>query len=162
MVIVENNISSYQKGIKNLLEKHEEDFEQIIAEYILEVHNKYYSNTFPSTQICKILIDKLEKQATKFSIFHKIVRNILNKWKDKDICEIVSQKKGHSIKTIVKFDDEGINRLKQKLIELSIKKIEDGITNNIISIDTLKTRERILEDIELEIKDIFQTFENGE
>ena len=37
--------SSYQKGIENLLEKHEEEFEDIIAKYILEVQNKYYSNT---------------------------------------------------------------------------------------------------------------------
>ncbi|TFF87133.1 MAG: hypothetical protein EU550_03890 [Promethearchaeota archaeon] len=155
----EEEASSYQKGITNLLEKHEEDFENIIAEYILDVHNKYYSNTFPSTQICKILIDKLDKKRSKFSIFHKITRNILNKWVDKDLCEIISKKKGHSVKTIVKFEKEGINRLKQKIIDMSIKKIEEGIKNNIISIDSLKTREKILEDMEYEIKDVFSTLE---
>jgi len=154
-----DELSSYQKGIKNLLERHEEDFESIIAEYILEVHNKYYSNTFPSTQICKILIDKMEKKKSKFSIFHKIVRKILNKWVDKDLCEIISEKSGHSIKTIVKFEEEGLKRLKQKIIEFSIKKIEEGIKNNIISVETLKTRKRILEDLEYEIQDLFSTIE---
>ena len=154
------NLSSYQKGIKNLLEKKGESFEQIIAEYILGVHSKYYSNTFPSTQICKVLIDKLEKKRSKFSIFHKIVRNILQKWMDKDICEIVSQKKGHAVKTVVKFDDEGLNQLKQKIIDFSIKKIEEGMTSN--KIPVFKDREKILEDIEYEIKDIFSTLELDE
>ncbi|MHA1293941.1 MAG: hypothetical protein ACTSQJ_14895 [Promethearchaeota archaeon] len=155
--------SSYQKGIANLLEKYESNFENIIAEYVLEVHNKYYSNTFPSTQICKILIDKLEKNQSKFSIFHKIVRNILNNWVDKDMCEIVSQRTGkHNLKTVVRFDEEGFKRLKQKIIDFSIKKIEDGIKNQIISIDSLKTREKIIEDIEYDIKDVFFTLESDE
>lgn len=155
-------LSSYQKGIKNLLEAHEEEFEQIIAEYIIEVNNKYYSNTFPSTQICKILIDKLEKKRSKFSIFHKIVRKILNNWVDKDFCEVVTKKKGTTVKTIVKFEDLGLNRLKQKIIDFSIKTIEEGMTKDVISVDTLKTRERILEDLEYDIKEVLSTFEMEE
>ncbi|MHA1149275.1 MAG: hypothetical protein ACTSR8_13650 [Promethearchaeota archaeon] len=151
--------SSYQKGIENLLQKHEEEFENIIAKYILEVQNKYYSNTFPSTQICKILLDKLDKNQTKFSIFHKVVRQILSNWVNRDICEIVSQRKGHLVKTVVKFDEGGFQRLKQKIIDFSIKTIEEGITENIESEEALKTRDKILEDIEYDIKDLFYTLE---
>ena len=158
----EDSASSYQKGITNLLEKHEEEFENIIAEYILEVHNKYYSNTFPSTQICKILINKLDKKHSKFSIFHKIVRKILDKWVDDDICEIVSQRKGHQLKTVVKFDDEGFKRLKQTIIEFSIKTIEEGIKDQSISVDSLKKREDILQDLEYDIQDLFSTLESEE
>ncbi len=154
--------SSYQKGIENLLKKHEEEFENIIADYILKVNNKYYSNTFPSTQICKILLEKLEKKHSKFSIFHKIVRKILNKWVDKDICKIVSEKKEHQVKTIVKFDNEGFIQLKQKIIDLSIKTIEEGLNKQLISVDTLKKREDILQNIEYEIKDLFFTIESDE
>jgi hypothetical protein len=159
---MENNRSqsSYQKGIANLLEKHEQEFENIIAEYILEVHHKYYSNTFPSTQICKILINKLEKKQSKFSIFHKIVRKILNNWVDMDICQIVSQRKGHQLKTVVKFDDVGFRQLKQKIIDFSIKTIEDGLINQMFSVDSLKKREDFLKDLEYEIKDLFSTFES--
>ncbi|MHA1272736.1 MAG: hypothetical protein ACTSQP_13690 [Promethearchaeota archaeon] len=154
--------SSYQKGIANLMEKHEEEFENIIAEYILEVRNKYYSNTFPSTQICKILLDKLDKKKSKFSIFHKIVRKILENWVDKDICKIVSDRKGHVVKTVVKFDDIGFQKLKQKIIDFSIKKIEEGIDKDLELKESLKSREKILEEIEYDIKDLFSTLESEE
>jgi len=154
-----DSVSSYQKGIANLLEKHEQEFENIIAEYILEVHNKYYSNTFPSTQICKILIDKLDKKQSKFSIFHKIVRKILDSWVDKDICKIVSKRKGHQLKTVVKFDKEGLRRLKHTIIDFSIKTIEEGMKKQILSVDSLKKREQILQDLEYEIQDLFSTLE---
>ena len=157
-----NEESSYQKGIQNLLDKYEEDFENVIAEYILEVHHKYYSNTFPSTQICKILIDKLEKKKTKFYIFSKVVRNILKNWVDKDLCEVVSQRRGNTVKTVVKFEDEGFQVLKQKIIDFSIKKIEEGITEGLESDESLKTREKILEDIEYDLKDLFNTLEMEE
>ena len=159
---MEKQPSSYQKGITNLLEKYEEDFENVIAEYIIYTNNQYYSNTFPSTQICKILINKLEKSQSKFSIFHKIVRNILDKWVDRDICAIVSQRKGHNIKTVVKFDEDGLQRLKQRLIDFSIKKIEEDMKNQRLSLDSLKSREKILEDIEYDIKDLFTTLEAEE
>lgn len=154
--------SSYQKGITNLLEKHQDEFENIIAEYILEVHNKYYSNTFPSTQICKILISKIKKSQSKFSIFHKIVRKILKGWVNRDICKVISQRKGHSLKTVVKFDDTGFQQLKQKIIDFSIKTVKDGIQDNELSIDSLKTREKILEDFEYEIQDLFSILEAEE
>lgn len=156
----DQNQSSYQKGIANLLAKHEQEFENIIAEYILEVHNKYYSNTFPSTQICKILINKLDKKQSKFSIFHKIVRKILDRWVDNDICKIVSQRKGHQLKTVVKFDEDGFRRLKQTIIDFSIKTIEEGIQNQVLSIDSLKKREDILQDLEYDIQDLFSTLES--
>jgi hypothetical protein len=61
----EESISSYQKGIENLLDQNREEFENIIAEYIIGVHNKYFSNMFPSTQICKVLLDRLDKKKSK-------------------------------------------------------------------------------------------------
>ncbi len=158
--------SSYQKGINNLLEKHREAFENIIAEYVLEVNNKYFSNQFPSTQICKILLKKLEKSQSKFSIFHKIVRKILKGWVNKDICKIVSKKSGHGVKTVVKFDENGFQRLKQKIIEFSIKKIEEGIETESKKEETqpesLKSRKQILDNIEMEIKDVFNALESEE
>jgi len=159
---MKKNQSSYEKGISNLLEKHRKEFENIIAEYILEIHNKYYSNTFPSTQICKILIDKINKQQSKFSIFHKVVRKILKGWVDKDICKIVSQKKEHSLKTVVKFDETGIQRLKKKIIDFSINTIKDGIQDQILFVDSLKTRNKILEDFEFDIQDFFSIVESEE
>jgi hypothetical protein len=74
---------------------------------------------------------------------------------DTDLCEIVSQRKGHNIKTVVKFGDDGLQILKQKLIDFSIKKIEDGISTHELETDTLKKREKIIEDLEYEIKDLF-------
>lgn len=160
----EESISSYQKGIENLLDHNREEFENIIAEYIIGVHNKYFSNMFPSTQICKVLLDRLDKKKSKFSIFHKIVREILNNWKNKDLCEIVSQKKRHSIKTVVKFGDEGLNHLKQKVLDFSIKKIEDEIEIRHTEEEekVLKTREKIIEDMEYKIRDLFLTLEHEE
>ncbi|MGV9202620.1 MAG: hypothetical protein ACOC44_01190 [Promethearchaeia archaeon] len=159
-----DELSSYQKGIENLLEDNREEFENIIAEYILGVHNKYFSNMFPSTQICKVLLDRLDKKKSKFSIFHKIVREILQNWKNKDLCEIVSQKKRHSIKTVVKFGDEGLNQLKQKVLDFNIKKIEKEIEikDKKEEEQILKTREKIIEDMEYNIRDIFLTLEQDE
>ncbi|MGV9171547.1 MAG: hypothetical protein ACOC35_03115 [Promethearchaeia archaeon] len=159
-----DELSSYQKGIENLLEDNREEFENIIAEYILGVHNKYFSNMFPSTQICKVLLDRLDKKKSKFSIFHKIVREILQNWKNKDLCEIVSQKKRHSIKTVVKFGVEGLNQLKQKVLDFNIKKIEKEIEikDKKEEEQILKTREKIIEDMEYNIRDIFLTLEQDE
>lgn len=159
MCKLSDDLSSYQKGIQNLFEKYREQFETIISEYILEVHNKYYSNMFPSTQICKILIDKLDKKRSKFSIFHKIVRKILKNWVNTDICEVVSKSKGHSVKTVVKFDDQGFKMLKQKIIDFSIKKIQEDLEIEVEAVDSLKSRDKIIEDLEYDIKDLFNTFE---
>ena len=154
--------SSYQKGIANLLEKHQEEFENIIAEYILEVHHKYYSNTFPSTQICKILLNKINKNQSKFSIFHKVVRKILKGWENRDICKVISQRKGHSLKTVVKFNDTGFQQLKKKIIDFSIKTVKEGLQETELSVASLKTRDKILEDFEYEIQDLFSILENEE
>ncbi len=167
---MDKSVSSYQKGINNLLERHGEEFENIIAEYVLEVNNKYFSNQFPSTQICKILLKKLEKSQSKFSIFHKIVRKILKGWVNKDICKIVTKKSGHGVKTVVKFDEDGFQRLKQKIIEFSIKNIEEGIetgsktgSNKEETLpEGLKSRKQILKNIEMEIKDVFNVLESEE
>jgi hypothetical protein len=84
----------------------------------------------------------------------------LNNWKNKDLCEIVSQKKRHSIKTVVKFGDEGLNHLKQKVLDFSIKKIEDEIEiSHTEEEKVLKTREKIIEDMEYKIQDLFLTLE---
>jgi len=86
----------------------------------------------------------------------------LKNWVDKDICEVISQRKGHSLKTVVKFDDLGFLQLKKKIIDLSIKTVEEGIKDIEFSRDSLKTREKILEDFEFEIRDVFLILESEE
>ena len=55
-----------------------------------------------------------------------------------------------------------MTRLKQTIIDFSIKTIEDGIKNQILSIDSLKKREDILQDIQYDIQDLFSTLESEE
>jgi len=158
MKLSHKKLSSYNKGIQNLL-KNEELFDEIICEYVVRVNAKYYSTIFPSSQIAKIIMDKMDKEKTKFPIIHKVVREILNKWVDRDICKFVSEKRKHKIKTVVEFDQEGLNKLKRKILDFSIDKINEGIKDLEIEVDSLKTRGDIFKEMELEIQDFFNFME---
>lgn len=134
-------------------------FEEIICEYVVRVNAKYYSTIFPSNQIAKIIMDKMDKKKTKFPIIHKVVREILNKWVNKDMCKYVSEKQIHKIKAVVEFDEKGLQRLKRKILDYSIDKIQSGLKDQDVPADSLKTRDAIIKEMELEIQDFFNVIE---
>lgn len=149
--------SSYQKGIEKLLEK-KEGFEWIIASYLINTHNKFKSNVFPTTQIAKIVMNKMGKKKTQYPILHKIVREIFKIWTDEEICEIARQKRRESKKTkmIYRITDYGFTVLKTKVIEFSIQNIEGSISTEFEP--STRTREEILGDYLQDILDELDTF----
>jgi len=154
----EDRISSYQKGINRLLENKAE-FEKLIIEYLLFVNSKYRSNMFPTPQIAKILLDKLQMKKTQFPIIHKIVRTLLEEWEKRGWCEYVSTtKSGRNRRTkfIYKFNPENMQFLKGRFISSSISDIENDIVEGAERehADTMKTRDAILEDWVNKVQDL--------
>jgi len=148
-------LSSYEKGINNLLNEIEK-YEALIWAYVLRVNSNFHSNEFPSTQITKIIMAKLGLEKTKFSLFHKVIRIILNKWEENGICELISNARTTSArktKEIYRFNDDGIEKIKAKFIN---KCIEDIVKNVDIEKDlqVLKTRDKIIEDIMFKFREI--------
>lgn len=146
----DDRISSYQKGINRLLENKAE-FEKLIIEYLLFVNSKYRSNMFPTPQIAKILLEKLNMKKTQFPIIHKIVRTILEEWTKHGWCEYVSTtKSGRNRRTkfIYKFNPENMQFLKGRFISSSITEIEHDIVGDgqKAHADTMMTRDAILDD----------------
>lgn len=143
-----SELSSYQKGINRLFE-HREKFERVIIEYILFVNSTYGSNMFPTPQIAKIMVDKLQFKKTQFPIIHKIVREILNEWEKNGWVEYVTTtKSGRNRRTkfIYRFTPENLELLKGRYIGTSIRDIETDRPHDDAPLkDTLKTRERILQ-----------------
>ncbi|MBD3350660.1 MAG: hypothetical protein GF364_04150 [Candidatus Lokiarchaeota archaeon] len=122
------NLSSYEKGIRKLLEK-SEGFEWIIANYVIDTHNKFRSNVFPTTQIAKVVLNKLNKKKTKYAIIHKIVREIFNIYEEDEICERITSRSSKSKKTkkIYRITDYGFKVLKSKVIGFNIENIRGNI-----------------------------------
>nr|MDO8119432.1 hypothetical protein [Candidatus Sigynarchaeota archaeon] len=151
----DDSLSSYQKGINNLLHDMEK-FEALIWAYVLKVNSNFHSREFPSTQIAKIIVDQLGLEKTKFPLFHKVIRVILDLWTRQGICSLVTQPKGASAKKtkeIYRFNEGGIERIKAKFIE---KSIDDILQNTDINkeMQVLKTRERIIEDLKFKLKEL--------
>ncbi|MCP4763904.1 MAG: hypothetical protein GY870_19185 [archaeon] len=127
-MVEEKKKSSYEKGIIKLLQKRE-GFEWVISSYIVDTNTKFRSNVFPSTQIAKILLDKLGKKKTQFAVFHKIVREIFKIWNKEELCEYIS--KGTSskkTKEIYKITDYGLTAIKAKIIGFNIQNIKGSIS----------------------------------
>lgn len=142
----EKEKSSYLKGIDRLLEN-SDMFEREIIDYILSVNSKFHSNTFPTTQLAKILLEQLKFKQTQYPIIHKVIREIFKKWADEDICTYVSTAKAgrnRRTKDIYKFNEDQIKILKGKLIESSIEDIQDDSVDPKKEIQQMKTREEIL------------------
>lgn len=126
-----SELSSYEKGIQKLLEN-SDGFEWIIANYLIETYNKFKSTVFPTTQIAKVLMNKLNKKKSQFAIIHKIVRELMMKYEKEEICtkiEIKRNMESKRTKTIYKFSEEGFKVLKSKIIGFNIKNIEGKISN---------------------------------
>ena len=159
-------LSSYQKGINRLLQ-HQDKFEALIIEYLLSVNSKYNSNMFPTTQIAKVLLAKLEMKKTQFPILHKIIRTIMNDWNDNGWCEYVTTtKSGRNRRTkfIYSFSSENFQFLKGRFISSSITKIEEELLGNPDDKmnDAMKSRDLILEGWMSKIEDMMNEIEFSE
>lgn len=154
--------SSYSRGIENLL-KNSRKFENIMMEYIIRTNSRYFSNVFPSTQLAKVVLDKLDEKKTKFPIIHKIIREILKQWEKNNLCIHVTTTKYSKSRTktkeVYRFHQGGLNELKKEIISASIERIEEGMDKTEIPTDSLKTREDILEGFQTEIEDFFRAIE---
>jgi len=158
--------SSYDKGVDEKLLAYSKEFEDIILEYICRVNAKFYSNTFPSTQLAKIIMNRLQAKKTSFPIIHRVVREILKKWAEKEVCEHVRttkySKSRNKTKEIYKFPDLGLAELKKRLINSSIELIEKEDPSKFCADNVMKTREEIIEGFQREIEEFFDFVEDGE
>ncbi|MHA1679696.1 MAG: hypothetical protein ACTSUE_01730 [Promethearchaeota archaeon] len=148
-------ISSYQKGINNLLTEMEK-FEALIWTYVLRVNSNFYSKEFPTTQIAKIILTKLNLEKTRFPIFHKVIRIILSNWEKQGVCELLP--KGNSSnskkkKEVYRFKEEGLEKIKAKFIDKCIENIinDDALEKEL---QILKTREKIIDDMSFDLVNI--------
>jgi hypothetical protein len=148
-------LSSYEKGINNLLNDIKK-YEALIWAYVLRVNSNFHSNEFPSTQITKIIMDKLGLEKTKFSLFHKVIRIILNRWKEKGICELVSNARTsgtRKTKEIYRFNDDGLEKIKAQFIDRCIEDIVKDVDVE-KDLQVLKTRDKIIEDLTFKLREI--------
>lgn len=146
-------VSSYQKGINKLL-KNKEIFEWIIANYMIDTHNKFKSNVFPTTQIAKVVMNKLGKKKTQFPILHKVVREIFsNYWLKEEICEVIDHSRSTSkkTKTVYRITDHGFSVLKSRVIGFQIQQIEGTISTEFEP--NIRSREQLLTDYLLDVLD---------
>ncbi len=155
--------SSYEKGVDEKMLAYSKEFEDIILEYICRVNAKFYSNVFPSTQLAKIIMNKLQAKKTSFPIIHKIVREILKRWEEKEVCEHVRttkySKSRSKTKEIYKFPDVGLVELKKRLINSSIELIEKEDPAKFCEGNVMKTRDDILNGFQREIEEFFDFME---
>lgn len=151
--------SSLELGIFKKLKEEERFLEWIIAEYVVSVNSKYFSYDFPSSQLTKLALKILNKPKTKFSIMHRMVKEILKKWEKQGICQFLTASKySHcrgKTKEIYRFNDIGFKKIKELIIDMIINSIksEDTILFRISDQQTMKTREKMLDDILLEYED---------
>jgi len=151
----EEKISSYEKGVKKLLENRD-IFEWIISNYIVDIYTKFNSSIFPTTQIAKVLLNKLNRKKTQFGIIHKLVREIFKMYEEEEILEEIKEGRYNPRKTkiVYRVNEEGIKILKSKIMGFNIKSIEGKISEEIEY--PTKTREQYLLDY---IANIFDTIE---
>ncbi|TFF86941.1 MAG: hypothetical protein EU551_00025 [Promethearchaeota archaeon] len=88
--------------------------EHILEKYVLSVNTKYHSHVFPSSQLTKVVMKKLNiKNKNMFRIYHGKVKKILKKWEGKNYCEHVDTTHySHCKKTkkIYQFKDDTFYR----------------------------------------------------
>ena len=151
--------SSFETGILRKLEKNYELLEWLMGEYIVSVNSKWSSNDFPSSNLAKMILKLLKKGKTNFSVFHRLVKEILKRWEKENICKyITTTKYAHSRKTkmIFRFDSEGIDKLKEKVMEYTVILLErnDELFLEIIKAQqTMKTRQKIIDLILMDMED---------
>ena len=144
--------SSLEKGILKKLKEEEKFIEWIIAQYVVSVNSKYHSNEFPSSQLAKLVLKILNKPTTKFSINHRLVKEILKNWEKDGICNyITATKYSHcrgKTKEIYRFTDSGLIKMKKMILDIIINSIrkDDSVLLELSEEETMKTREKILDD----------------
>jgi len=152
-------ISSFETGIIKKLEQNYEILEWLMGEYIVSVNSKWSSNDFPSSNLAKMILKLLKKGKTSFSVFHRLVKEIMKRWEKENICKyITTTKYAHSRKTkmIFRFHTEGINKLKEKVMEYTVVLLErnDELFLEIIKEQqTMKTRQKIIDLILMDMED---------
>ena len=160
-----NNKCSFEKGIQNKISENKEIISILMAKYIVANNSKWNSNDFPSSQIAKVVL-KTFKNKMSFPITHRIVKEILKDWQKDNICKyITTTKYGHCRKTkdIYRFDQQGLNKLKEFLIHHDIKLIKsDGIPKlNIKNDETImKSRNSMINEIKINFEEIIFDFIN--
>jgi len=160
--------SSFETGIFRKLEKNFELLEWLMGEYVVSVNSKWSSNDFPSSNLAKMIIKLLKKEKTNFSVFHRLVKEILKRWEKEKICKyITTTKYAHSRKTkmIFRFDVEGINKLKEKVMEYSVILLQrnDKLFLELIQDQqTMKTRQKIIDLILMDMEDKISDLDDDE
>jgi len=101
-----------RRGRRRQVKVHPE-VEDIIQDYIVQVHQKWHSNVFPSSQLAKVALRALNKPRSYYRNFHMMVKQILKKWEKQNICQNIessieaSQK---NKKIFYKFPDNTIRQ----------------------------------------------------
>ncbi len=155
--------SSLELGIIKKLKEEEKIIEWIIAEYVVGVNSKWHSYDFPSSQLAKLVLKILNKPNTKFSITHRLVKDILKKWEKNGICKfIIATKYAHcrgKTKKIYRFTDEGLKKIKELIIEMIINSIrkDDSLLLRLSEKETMKTREKILDDFLFDFHEMIES-----
>lgn len=151
--------SSLELGIIKKLKEESEFIEWIISEYVVGVNSKWHSYDFPSSQLAKMVLRVLERPNTKFSITHKLVKEILKKWEKEGICQYITNAKyAHcrgKTKIIYRFTDSGLRNIKELIIEMVINSIknDDTLLLKLSDQQTMKTRKKIIDDFLLDYQE---------
>ncbi|MHA1268657.1 MAG: hypothetical protein ACTSPY_02615 [Candidatus Helarchaeota archaeon] len=161
------DICSFEKGIINKLNENKDIVSLLMAQYIVANNSKWNSNDFPSSQIAKVILRLFKSQDISFPIIHRIVKEILKDWKNKNLCNyIMTTKYGHCRKTkdIYRFNSNGIKKLKEMLIHNDIKRIKNTLNNqdqNSHYKEIMKTRESIINEIRFDFEEILYDYVNS-
>lgn len=97
--------------------------ELYLKEYISDTNFKFSSEVFTSSSLTKIMMKKIHAPKTQFRIIHKIVRDILKSWAQKDYCDhIETTHYAHCKKTkmIFQFNKYGFSHLAPEIFPLPI------------------------------------------
>lgn len=92
---------------------------EIIQDYIIEVYQKWNSNVFPSSQLTKVVLARLEKPKSYYRIYHQMIKQILRKWEKQEICSYVeteSEITQKSRKMFYQFSDNSIRGMQLEQI----------------------------------------------
>ena len=99
----------------------------ITVRFILRLYHLYHNHVFTSSRISKEVLKTLNLPRSYFPKIHKIVRLILSEWADEDVCVFISQTslcKSKKTKETYQFTDEGVNKLRQELVDGALSSIQ--------------------------------------
>jgi len=100
-----------------------DDIKLDAARFIIKLNNLYNNYVFTSSRIAQEITKSKNIKITFFPKIHKKIRELLREWSYQQICIFLAQTKlGHSrrTKTVYKFTEHGITKLKKYLISEAI------------------------------------------